>query len=169
MINRGIAVAIGVVAATAGLVLVALMANPAQAGDPVPGLDITIEQIPGGQALLDIGGGLGRAHAYTEELHKTTQKQLGIAQELTERANRLAARGDLKGAAELAMMAADLERTVALKFKAAAEITEVYTRAITQHSPVSPDFGKQFALDYDSNRSDTSTSTAGPGATGGRQ
>lgn len=165
MVNRGIAVAVGILAATAGLVMVALMVNPAQAGDPMPGLDITIEQIPGGQALLDIGSGLGRARAYTEALHETTQKQLGIAMLLTESAEELAAKGDLAGAAAFALMAAELEQRVALKFKAAAGITEAYTRAITQHSTVSQDFGKLLLADYNSSRSNTSTSIAAPGAT----
>ena len=143
MIKRGIAITFGVVIGVAGLVMVALMVNPAQAGDPLPGLDISIEQIPGGVVREDIMTQFGRANAYTMQIHETTAMQLKIAKQLTERAAELAAAGDLKGAAAFALMAAELEQRVALKFKAAAGITEAYTRAISQHSTVAQDFGKQ--------------------------
>ena len=164
MINRGIIVIIGLVAATAGLVLVALMVNPAQAGDPLPGLDISVEQIPGGQAVLDIVNELGRARAYTQALHITTQQQLEIAEKLTEHAHELAMKGDLERAASLAIIAAELEQRIGLKFKAAAGITELYTRAITQNSTVSGDFGARSAIDYNSSRSNT-TAIPEPGET----
>lgn len=155
---RGAALAIGIVAIAVGSIIIALIINPAQAGEQAQAIGTSGSaetQIPTDQVLLDIAAELGWANVYTEALHNTTQIQLNIAQKLTELADELAARGDIKGAAEHALIATEIEQRVALKFKAAAGITETYTRALTQQRGVTQELGSLFEFNYDSTKSES--------------
>ena len=167
MIKGRIVIAAGVLVVIAGLVMAALISTPAQAGDPVPGLDITIEQIPGWAVIGNIAAQLGTVDAFTVELRKTSLMQLGLARKLTEEADRLAASGDLKLAADFAIMAAELEQRVILKLKAAASTTELYTRAISHRIQVVEETGALFTKNYNSSKSNTSLAIVEQERTGG--
>lgn len=160
MVKGKIVMAAGLLVVIAGFAMAALMDRPAQAGDPVPGLDITIEQIPGGAVIGNIAAQLGMVDAITVQLGKTSLVQLELARKLTEEADRLAASGDLKLAADSAMMAAELEQRVSLKLKAAANATEFYTRAMSHRIQVVEDTGATFTLVYNSARSNVSNRIA---------
>ena len=164
MVKGRIVIAAGLLVVITGLVTGGLISGPAQAGDPVPGLDITIEQIPGGAVIGNIATQLGVVDAFAVALKETSLKQLELARKLTEEADRLAANGDLKLAADFAMTAVELEQRVALKHKAAASTTELYTRAIRNQTQVVQETGELFTKGYTSSKSDTSLAITDPGA-----
>lgn len=167
MIKSKFVIAAGLMVVITGLAMAALISRPVQAGDPVPGLDITIEQIPGGVVIGNIATRLGMVDAFTEEFRKTSLSQLALARKLTEHADRLAASGDLKLAAEFALMAVELEQRLALKLKAAASTTELYTSAMSNRIEVVEGTGALFTKNYDSAKSNTSLAIADQDAGGG--
>ena len=149
----------GSIGLVAALLLALLMqGTSAQAGDPVPGLDITIEQIPGGAVQRRTATLLGLTDSYTVELSRTARTRFDISKALIDRAAVLIKEGSYANGAELALRGSELKQRTLLELKTAASIHELYTRSLTQRSSVACEDAQLFTADYNSSRSNTSTS-----------
>ena len=149
----------GSIGLVAALLLALLMqGTSAQAGDPVPGLDITIEQIPGGAVQRRTATLLGLTDSYTVELSRTARTRFDISKALIDRAAVLIKEGSYAEAARLANSGSELNQRMLLELKAAASIHQLYISSLTQRSSVACEDAQLFTADYNSSRSNTSTS-----------